>query len=103
MSKKVIIQIIVIVGAFGAAGYVLYTGLFNSNNNAAVVQMTPIQETKVVNLFPYGEQPLGQQLQENLDPTKFQYNAMDNPAVDPLNEVGKVPDSSMIPPLPQSK
>ncbi len=96
MNKKTIIQLVIIVVAFGAAGLVLYNGFFN-NNNAALVSSTPSQPEAVQDILPYGDTPLDIQFKEVLIPNRFQYNQISYPQLDPQNEVGIPPDSLIIP------
>ena len=99
MNKKTIIQLVINVVAFGAAGLVLYNGLFNSNNSALPVGVsgaTP-QSVSSQNILPYGDTPLDIQFKQVLDPNRFQYNQIDYPKLDPKNDVGISPDSLIIP------
>jgi hypothetical protein len=93
MNKKTIIQLVIIVVAFGAAGLILYNGFF-SNNNAAVVPSGTSQPAPAQNILPYGDTLNF----SALDPNRFQYNQISYPQLDPKNDVGISPDSLIIPP-----
>lgn len=91
MNKKVIIQIVIIVGAFGAAGFVLYNGLFKSDSTVPAMGIISVKDNEKI--LPYGS---SLDFKNNLFKRDFQFGSMSYPKVDP-NEVG-VPDSSLISP-----
>lgn len=117
VNKKTIIQLVIIVVAFLAAGLVLYNGFFNNSNNAAsqtgmpggslqsssssVSMFMPAStssssSTPTQSILPYGETL---DFGKVLDSKRFQYNQINYPQLDPQNEVGIFPDS-LITPLP---
>jgi hypothetical protein len=102
MNKKTIIQLVIIVVAFGAAGVVLYNGFFNNGNSGpqAGIIGSPFHSasTSVQSILPYGDTPLDIKFKEVLDPNRFQYNQIDYPKLDPKNDVGISPDNLIIPP-----
>ena len=55
MNKKLIIQIIIIVAAFGAAGYVLYTGFFGGGGSPDSGSAGLVSAAKTPkDILPYG-------------------------------------------------
>jgi len=95
MNKKTIIQLVIIVVAFGAAGLVLYNGFFGNNN----VAVQPVGggsslSTTTPDILPYGS---ALDFSKVLDPNRFQYNQISYPQLDPQNEVGISPDSLIVP------
>jgi hypothetical protein len=92
MNKKTIIQIVIIIVAFGAAGLVLYNGFFNSNNSAGL-SAAPVQSATTQNIFPYGETL---DFSRALDFNRFQYNQIVYPQLDPQKDVGISQDSLII-------
>lgn len=97
MNKKTIIQIIVIVCAFGAAAVVLYNGFFKNGNQAAfssVVQNSDSAQ-KIQQVLPYGN---SLDFDLILYQKQLQYHLVDYPKLDPKSEVG-IPQSNLITPL----
>jgi flagellar basal body-associated protein FliL len=102
MNKKQIIQIIIIIVVFSAAGLILYNGLFKNKNDAALLEDSgsPATQGQPQELLPNGNTldfgPLSSQ--------NFYYNQVDYPKLDPSSDYG-IPDSSLFPPppLPPSK
>lgn len=95
MNKKLVIQIIIIVAAFGGAGMVLYNGFFN--NKGASVEVSTIGSDSGEKVLPYGE---------TLDLTvlnsrPLQFNTISYPKLEPSQDVG-IPESLLIAPLPTS-
>jgi hypothetical protein len=107
LNKKTIIQLVVIVVAFGAAGLVLYNGFFSNNNasSSAVVSDVPFQSmststsTSAQSILPYGDTL---DFSKVLDSTRFQYNQIDYPQIDPQNDVG-ISQDSLITPAPATQ
>ena len=98
MNKKTIIQMVIIIVAFGAAGLVLYNGFFNQNNGTGS-SAVPAQSVTTQNIFPYGETL---DFSKALDLNRFQYNQIAYPQLDPQKDVGISQDSLIIP-LPVTK
>lgn len=94
MNKKVVIQIIIIVGAFVAAGLVLYNGLFKINSIPAPT-VDNLSGGKSEKILPNGS---NLDFKTDLYKRNFQFNAISYPKVDPQNEVG-IPEESLIAPL----
>ena len=95
LNKKTIIQLVVIVVAFGAAGLVLYNGMFKSNNSASVATGSLSSSAQAAEeILPYG----GSLNFQVLDPKRFQYNQITYQKLDPKAEVGISPDSLIVPP-----
>ena len=98
MNRKTIIQIAVITVCFGAAGLVLYNGLFKGSGSSA-------PETSVVvgvsgeasNPLPFGDDLSGQ-LKKVLGKNSLQYDLFDYPKLNEA-EVG-IPASDLVKPLP---
>ncbi|MBI5530617.1 MAG: hypothetical protein HY918_03910 [Candidatus Doudnabacteria bacterium] len=97
MNKKTLIQVIVIVVAFGAAGIVLYNGFF-SNSGGTTAETETVQPIDESALLPYGDTL---NFKGILYKRPFQYGAVDYPKLNPNSEVG-VPVSSLITPLPSA-
>ena len=100
MNKKTIIQLVIIVVAFGAAGLVLYNGLFKSNSSAPQTGMfggiSQSTSTPAQSILPYGSTL---DFSKVLDPNRFQYNQISYPLLDPQNDVG-IPPGNLIAPSP---
>lgn len=96
MNKKTLIQVIIIVVAFGAAGIVLYNGFFSGG--ASTTETETVQPVDETTLLPYGD---SLNFQGVLYKRPFQYGAVDYPKLNPNSEVG-VPVSSLIAPLPSA-
>ncbi len=96
MNKKVIIQIVIIVGAFVGAGSVLYNGLFK-NNVSVVTSVVSLGAKENEKILPYGS-TLG--LDNNLEKRGFQFGLMNYPEVAP-SEVGILESALVVPLRPQ--
>ncbi len=92
MNKKTIIQLVIIVVAFGAAGLVLYNGLFS--NSSAPIPAASSQAASVKNILPYGDTL---DFSKALDSNRFQYNQIVYPQLVPQNDVGISPDALIVP------
>lgn len=95
VNKKTIIQLVVIVAAFAAAGLVLYNGLFKGNGNTAP-GFVDTSTNAGQEILPYGDTPLEIQFKA-LDPKRFQYNQIEYQKLNPQNDVGIPPDSLITP------
>ena len=95
MNKKTIIQLIIIVVAFGAAGLVLYNGFYGNNGPAQSVGGAPSLSAVAQAILPYGKTL---DFSKALDPKRFQYNQINYSQLDPQNEVGISQDSLIVPP-----
>lgn len=95
MNKKTIIQLVIIVVAFGAAGVVLYNGFF-SGGSPAVNQTGATASTTTQDILPYGE---NLDFSQALNPKRFQYNQLVYPVLDPKNDVG-ISEQNLITPTP---
>ncbi len=95
MNKKQIIQTIVIVGAFGASGYVLYSGLYSKKptpivpgaltESVAGLAPTKAPEISIDKILPYGD---SLDFDKVLKKQNQQYGVIDYPKLDPNSEVG---------------
>lgn len=94
MNKKVVIQLIIIIGAFTGAGIVLYNGLFKDNSSPVNV-VENLSAGSNEKILPYGSK-----FDFNTDFFKrnFKFNSISYPQVDSQNEVG-IPEQSLIAPL----
>jgi Flp pilus assembly protein CpaB len=94
MNKKTIIQLVIIVVAFGAAGVVLYNVFFQGGAN------NPSQNqgysSTLQGILPYGN---NLDFSQALNSNRFQYNQVVFPQVDPKKDVG-IPVSDLIPAPP---
>ncbi len=90
MNKKVIIQIVVIVGAFAAAGFVLFNGL-NNNRTTAPSSAGTVSEKDDTKILPHGETL---NFKSDLFKQGFQFDTISYPKVE-SSEVG-TPGSSLI-------
>ncbi len=92
MPKKQIIQVSIIVIAFGAAAVVLYNGFFKNSNNAVLQQVIPGAEAQ----GKQGVLPYGNTLDFSiLKKQNFQFNQVNYPMLDSGSEVG-IPEESLI-------
>jgi len=97
MNKKTIIQLVIIVVAFGAAGVVLYNGFFQGDaNNSLQNQGVGSASSTSQEILPYGN---NLDFSQALNSNRFQYNQTTFPQVDPKKDVG-IPVSGLIPPPP---
>ncbi len=94
MNKKVIIQIVVIVGAFAAAGLVLYNGLFKDSSSSVVAPASVAQDN--AKILPYGSTL---DFNSPLYKRDFQFNSISYDELNPQQEVGLPNDSELITPL----
>lgn len=85
-NKKTIIEVVVIVGAFLAAGVVLYNGLFK---NSATEDPLAQQPKAIEKILPYGDSFKYQQIEE-MRKKRFQFGVVSYPEVS-SGEVGKTP------------
>ncbi|MDE2311928.1 MAG: hypothetical protein KGJ93_02450 [Patescibacteria group bacterium] len=101
METKKLIQIIVIVVAFGAAGWVLYNGLFSGSGSPANQSQTSAQ-VKAQDILPNGGQPWDFSVVAEPNSHHFQFDAVQYPQLNTTTDVG-VATSSLIqpPPLPK--
>jgi hypothetical protein len=98
MNKKTIIQLIIIVVAFGAAGLILYNGFFNNNSTASPAGTAGVPgssaSTSPQSILPYGGTL---DFSKVLDSNRFQYNQIDYPQLDPQNDIGISPENLVTP------
>jgi hypothetical protein len=97
MNKKQIIQIVVIIIAFGLAGFVLYNGFFKGNGGGPLLLDSPAISAQAQ---PEDLLPEGTTL--NFDLLKQQnlfYNQVPYPKLNPVSDFG-IPVSSLIIPPP---
>lgn len=98
MNKKVIIQIIIIVGAFAGAGFVLYNGFNPGANSSVSVVGTPMTNENE-KILPFG---FTSNFDTNLEKRGFQFGTTSYKPVD-RNEIGVTPDSALIAPARPQK
>jgi len=100
-NKKTIIQLVVIIGAFIAAGFVLYEGgLFGGGSPASAPGATPAALSGAPkDVLPYGDTL---DFSKVIDPTRFQYDLVQYPKLDSQNDVG-IPEAAIITPPSSSK
>ena len=92
MNKKFIIQIVVIIIAFGGAGLVLYNGLFKSSGTGtAPVAPAAAQQS----ILPYGT---AMDFDAVLYQHNLQYNVVSYPVLNADSEVG-IPVEKLITPI----
>jgi hypothetical protein len=97
MNKKQIIQIVVIVGAFAAAGVVLYNGgLFGSSPQAALTQNAPVVAQSQQEILPFGPTL---DFKSVIDPKRFNYNQVIFPQVSSQTGIGVSVDNLIVSPL----
>jgi Flp pilus assembly protein CpaB len=88
MNKKLIIQIIVIVAAFGGAGLVLYNGLSN-NSSSSVPQSSNTPTAKnPKDILPYGDSLDFSVLKSR----PFVFDQLQVPQLNPKSDVGVSPE-----------
>jgi hypothetical protein len=87
MNKKQIIQLVVILLAFGGAGFVLYRGGIFGTSSAGIGSTQTLVESGIVSqpLLPYGETL---DFKQALDADRFNYNQFEFGKLDPKTEVG---------------
>lgn len=111
MNKKQIIQTLIVVGAFGAAGFVLFEGgVFNSTPTPILQSAPPILPSAAGGvgakagsgsgpvstgnaILPYGDK-LDFSV---IDPSRFDYNQFEFGKVDPKKDIGIDPKDLIIP------
>lgn len=93
MNKKQIIQLIIILAAFGGAGIVLYKGgIFGSpSSNTVTLQAGVVTGSQPI--LPYGE---SLDFTQAIDKKRFDYNQFEFSKLAP-NEVGISVDNLIIP------
>ena len=94
MNKKTLIQLIIILGAFGGAGIVLYNGFFRNQPTPISVSLTGTPQA-TQNILPNGESLNFTVLHSR----PFEYDQIQYPKLDPQSEVG-VPVENLIKSLP---
>ena len=94
MDKKKIIQIVVIVIAFGISALVLYNGFFKSSSKSALESLAPGAGTaSTQDILPNGSGlDFGLLKQQHL-----RFGLVTYPKLDPKNEVG-IPENQLIVP-----
>lgn len=95
MSKKQIVQVVIIIGAFLGAAVVLYNGFFKNSNNAALLQSQSSQgsQQSPQEILPYGNTLNFSVLNQQ----NFYYDQVDYPQLDPSSDVG-IPENGLITP-----
>lgn len=96
MNIKKIIQVVIIVGAFGGAALVLYNGLVKGPTEEEAAQETAVtQPVTVEQILPYGDKL---DFKGILSQRPLQFNTVDYPKLNAGAEVG-IPEQSLITPL----
>jgi hypothetical protein len=95
MNKKTMIELVIVVVAFGASGLVLYNGIFSGNNNSALQPANSNSTSSQEDILPYGS---GLNFDDAIKPSQFIYNKMQYPQVD-KSEIG-IPPQNLVLPLP---
>jgi hypothetical protein len=86
MNKKQIIQLVIIVTAFFAAGLILYNGFFKNPNNAALTEAAGVGNLEQ---GPQAVLPNGDKLDFNvLKKQNLLYNQASYPKLDPNSDYG---------------
>ena len=97
MNRKTIIQLVIIIAAFGGAGVVLYNGFFSSPEPDVSVSTT---QSGAVSQSPGAILPYGSSLNLEIFHSKalanFQFTPSTYPKLNPQGDVGKTPISSLI-------
>jgi flagellar basal body-associated protein FliL len=97
MNKKTIIQLVIIVVAFGAAGVVLYNGFFQGGvSHSPQDQGMGGASSTPQEILPYGN---NLDFNHTVNSNRFLYNQISFPQVNPQQDVG-IPVGSLIPPPP---
>ena len=94
MDKKKIIQIAVIVLAFGGSGFVLYNGMFKSKPSSivpAAVSGTGIGQSAPVQILPYGSELNFSVLSKQ----KQQYGAVSFPQINTSTDIS-IPVTDLV-------
>jgi len=92
------IELVIVVIAFGGAGFVLYNGFFNTGDNAALQAEMPVGTSTLQDILPYGADL---NFSAAINSVRFQYNQLQYPQVDPKTEVG-ISAENLIPPASQA-
>jgi hypothetical protein len=95
MNKKTIIQLVIIVVAFGVAGVVLYNGFFKTASvplNLVATSATTAGASGAI--LPNGE---SLDFSKAIDPKRFQYNQITYTQLDPKNDLGILKENLVIP------
>lgn len=97
MNKKTIIQLAIVVVAFGASGLVLYYGYFGGSAPSAISPgpESATSQTQSAAILPFGDKPLNFEVLHKrqdraIDPSNFDY-----PKLDPQTQVG-VPIQDLV-------
>ena len=93
MSKKNIIQLVIIIAAFGAAGIVLYNGFFANKGPSSPATSVVAAVQSPQDILPYGGDNFDFSV---LTKRPFVFNEISYQTVDAGTEVGILPPDSMI-------
>lgn len=88
------IELVIVVVAFSAAGLVLYNGIFANGNNSALQSSSASTSTQQ-DILPYGNTL---NFDDAIKPKQFNYNQMQYPQV-VKSEIG-IQTSNLVIPLP---
>jgi hypothetical protein len=103
MDRKKIIQVVVIIIAFGGSGFVLYNGLYrpkaapdavNLLSPAAMVAPSPVAQGTGNDLLPYGKGKVSSAFSSDMDGHNFQFDAVFFPTLNTTTEVSQYDDAS---------
>lgn len=94
MNKKTLIQLVVIIVAFGGAGMVLYNGLYKNNSTTNATEEFAIPPTSEQSILPLG----GTMDFKILDKYNLKYNQSNYPKLDPNSEYGIPVDNLILSP-----
>ncbi len=95
MDKKLIIQLVVIVSAFGGAAIILYNSFFKNSISPPpnFLAGIPAAQKSQDDILPNGRSLNFKVIDEN----RFEYNVIQYPQVDAKREVGIPPDELINP------
>lgn len=99
MTKKKIIQIIIIIIGFAGSGFVIYNGMFKSSSPSPATSSGTEQSIEAISskkILPLGESLDFDILQKN----NLQFGLLEVPQLNPILEVG-IPESQLIKPPPK--
>lgn len=98
LNKKTIIQLVIIVAAFIAAGIVLYNGFFSNKGPASspTALSGPASSQAPQEILPYGESGFDFSVLSN---RPFVFSQIQYPKLDPNSEVGVLPSSMIASPV----
>ena len=99
-NKKNIIQMLIIVVAFAAAGFVLYKGGIFGNGSGPASAPAPTSAQVAAEVLPYGEilrDP--KDLDKVILPRRFFYDQVQYPKLNNSTEVGVDENTMIIPPV----